>query len=222
MADENRSTACWKTIGIAGDSSCPKLADIVHCRNCPAYAQVGRTLFDRPIPDGYREEWTKLLSIPKETEIAGAESVVIFRLRSEWLALKTRCFQETTGIRPVHTVPFRTNRVLQGLVNINGELLLCISVADMLGIAGEEEKQPAGSTAYKRMAVVKGGTRFAFSVDEVLGIFLVPLHDLPKPPSNISKSPIALVKGVLTLRDLTVGLLDEEKFFQSLERSVST
>ena len=30
--------ACWRRIGVAGDRTCPELAQHVHCRNCPVYA----------------------------------------------------------------------------------------------------------------------------------------------------------------------------------------
>ncbi len=29
---------CWNRIGVRGDRSCPKLAEHIHCRNCPVHA----------------------------------------------------------------------------------------------------------------------------------------------------------------------------------------
>jgi len=34
--------ACWTTIGVRGDASCPELKQHVHCRNCPVYSAGAR------------------------------------------------------------------------------------------------------------------------------------------------------------------------------------
>lgn len=39
---------CVERCGIAGDLSCPELAERVHCRNCPAYAALASAFFARP------------------------------------------------------------------------------------------------------------------------------------------------------------------------------
>jgi Magnesium chelatase, subunit ChlI len=35
---------CWNQIGVFGDGTCPELAKVIHCRNCPVYAAGGRSL----------------------------------------------------------------------------------------------------------------------------------------------------------------------------------
>jgi chemotaxis-related protein WspD len=214
---------CWKKTGVFGDGSCEKLAAAVHCRNCREYAQAGRSLFDREISQGYREEWTELLASAKEAEATGTVSVVIYRINSEWLALKTGFFREVVELRPVHTIPFRTGAVFKGLVNINGELLLCVSAAAMLGLEEAAEEHTTDSGIYKRLAVVaRDGERFVFPVDEIAGILHLSGDEVQKTPATIAKDPAAHVLGVFTFRDNTVGLLDEDKFFQSLLRSVAS
>ena len=58
----SRPTAggCWHRIGVSGDRSCPELSTFVHCRNCPVFAAAARVFFDRPAPEGYLAEWTRL------------------------------------------------------------------------------------------------------------------------------------------------------------------
>ncbi len=29
---------CWNRIGVSGDRSCPELATVVHCHNCPVFS----------------------------------------------------------------------------------------------------------------------------------------------------------------------------------------
>ena len=34
---------CWNTIGIRGDGSCPELARLAHCQNCPVYVTAAQS-----------------------------------------------------------------------------------------------------------------------------------------------------------------------------------
>lgn len=214
---------CWKQIGVFGDFSCPKLAEIVHCRNCNEYNRAGRTLFDREISDEFLKEWTENLTGAKESEALDSISVIVFRIKNEWLAYKALYLQETTNIRPVHRVPLRTNNTFRGVVNINGELLLCVSMADILESAPEEDKDKTDTMVYKRMVVInKMGERYAFPVDEILGIYRIALCDLKEPPITLFKSPTTLIEGVFNLNEKKVGLLGEDKLIHALKRSLGS
>jgi chemotaxis-related protein WspD len=213
---------CWKEIGTFGDRSCPELAALAHCRNCPVYSAAGRRLLDREHPDGYRQEWTDLLANRKDAEKVETISMIVFRLRGELLALKTVFFQEAAEAAVPHSIPLRTGEVFKGVVNINGELILCVSAAALLGISGEECDGAADRKVYPRLVVVsRDGQRFAFPVDEVLGVHRFPLDLLQELPATASRSIRALTAGIIPWHDRTVGLLEEEKFFAALSRSLT-
>jgi chemotaxis-related protein WspD len=207
---------CWKLIGSSGDGSCSELQSHGHCRNCPDYAAAGRILFDRTIPLGYQAQWTQIIASEKESEKADLISVIIFRIKSEWLALKTSCFQEITSERSIHSVPHRTDEFFKGLVNVGGELLLCISMADILGV-NEEPADDSGTAACRRMAVIKAaGRRFVFTVDEILGVQRIARNEIQTAPATISKSATAFTGGIFDLDDRRVGLLQEQPLFDSI------
>jgi len=222
METSTPDRACWKEIGIFGDRSCPELAALAHCRNCPVYSAAGRRLLDRELPDGYRQEWTDLLANRKDAGKVETVSMIVFRLREELLALKTVFFQEAAEAAVPHSIPLRTGEVFKGVVNVNGELILCASVAALLGITGEEGDGAADRKVYPRLVVVsRDGQRFAFPADEVLGVHRFPLADLQELPATVSRSIRALTAGILPWRERTVGLLEEEKFFAALSRSLA-
>ncbi|MBN1290618.1 MAG: chemotaxis protein CheW [Candidatus Latescibacteria bacterium] len=217
----NHIERCWKQIGIFGDSTCDKLDDVVHCRNCPQYFKAAIRLFDKEIPEGYLEESTSLYANPEETEKPDIISVVVFRLNFEWLALKTKYLQEVTKMLPVHFVPFRTNNVFKGLVNINGVLVPCVSLANIIGLTGENDVQST-LTVYKRMIVVGNDKdRYVFIADEMIGIRRISPHDQKKVPATLSKSATVFSSGIYTIDDKTVGLLQTDSFFSSLKRSLT-
>lgn len=134
---------CWNHIGIRGDRSCPELAKVVHCHNCQVFATAGRRFLDAPSPVGYLDEWTNRLASPIEVSSADLQGVLIFRLADEWLAFRVQVLAEVTSHRRVHRVPHRGG-LLAGLVNIRGELHLCVHLDQALGLqpSGEGTFQP--------------------------------------------------------------------------------
>jgi chemotaxis-related protein WspD len=215
------STSCWKQIGTFGDRSCQELERLAHCRNCPVYSAAGRRLLDREFPEGYRQEWTERLAGGKETGTVESVSVIIFRLRQELLALKTVFFQQAADAVEPHSIPLRSGEVFKGIVNVNGELLLSMDLAALLGITGAEGGIE-GRKIYRRLVVVsRDSQRFAFSADEVFGVHRIPQALLQELPATVSRSIRALTAGILPWHEKTVGLLEEEKFFAALSRSLN-
>src|SRR5262245_31379275 len=127
-------------------------------------------LLDRKPDASYIEEWTALLqreiSVKKE---ADEQSVVVFRLGEEWLAVSTSIFSEIAPLRPLHRIPHRSGPLLLGLINLRGQLRLCISLHDLLQIEKRESSEKIGKQKlYARLvAVRKGAERWIFPVDEV-------------------------------------------------------
>src|SRR5438045_1523494 len=126
--------ACWHKIGVYGDGSCPELKRFIHCRNCPVYSNAGLQLLDRPLPADYRRERTAHFAQEKKLPPPARTSALLFRLAAEWLALPTHAFQEVAERRPIHSLPHRRQGPVLGLVNIRGELLICVALGRLLGL----------------------------------------------------------------------------------------
>jgi chemotaxis-related protein WspD len=217
---------CWNQIGIAGDRTCPELNQFVHCRNCPVFTAAARTFFDRPAPEGYLADWAKWLarSAGQETDDAGvaedqdgtvsegeAVSVLIFRLGEEWLAFRTNAVASVTVVQPVHRVPGRSNQVFVGLVNLEGQVQLCVSLHGLLGIAAQ------GSSS--RLIVLHDqarGETWAFGADQVLKVQRVPRSQWHSPPATLANPAVAFSQAVVSWSDRSIGVLDERRIFAAL------
>ena len=211
--EENLMTAsltivdnCWDRIGVGGDQSCPQLAEHAHCRNCPVFAAAAQTFFDRPAPADYLAEWTTVLARRQPPVNRDLLSMVIFRLHDEWLALATACLVEVTPLRPVHRVPQRSNLVFVGVVNIRGQLHLCVSLHGVLGIQ-PADAGPAALNAsdtertvgrQRLMVIEHRGGRWVFAVDEVLGVESVP-RSVAQSARHAGQSGASLQSGDLPL-----------------------
>jgi chemotaxis-related protein WspD len=222
---------CWNLIGVAGDRSCTELAEFVHCRNCPVFTAAARTFFDRPAPEGYLADWSRWLGArdgaapkgagndEKQDEIHSRDqrtSVLIFRLGEEWLAFHAQTIAEVTTPRPVHRVPHRSNQILVGLVNLQGQAQLCVSLHGLLGATA-----PASSNRLIVLFDRGRGETWAFPADEVMGVHSVPRGQWSGVPSTLANPSVAFSQAVLSWKGRSVGLLDHERVFAAL-RSLGT
>jgi len=214
-----RSGDCWRQIGVWGDRSCPELPGVTHCHNCPVFAAAGRRLLDRPAPPDYLEAWRERVMTPLPAPPGDERVLIVFRVGAEWLALPASCLREIVEPRPVHRVPHRTTDALLGLVNVGGELRVCLALGAIIGAvpASSPTPSPAPPTpattarAWARMLVVEHGRHaWAFPVDEVRGIERVAAAELVRPPVTIERGTPCWVEGVFALAAERVGLLDHE------------
>jgi chemotaxis-related protein WspD len=186
--------------------------------------RVKDTLFDRDVPEDYLREWTTNVASKKKATRAGTRSVVIFRIETEWLALPTEVLQEVVDPGVVRTVPQHKTGVLRGLVNVRGELLLCVSLAALLGI--EEAALPKSTekrSSGKRLVICnRKGDRLAFLADEVEGCHRYHPEDLRDVPATLAKASAGTyILSLLPWRDRTAGCLDDELLFYALNRGLA-
>ncbi len=214
---------CWNRIGVWGDGECPELQQYVHCRNCPVYSKAAGQLLDRELPPGYLNGWTRHFS--SEIKATGLEthSAVIFRIGAEWLALPTSVLQEIAERRVIHTLPHRRDTLVLGLVNVRGELLICVSLAEVLGADKvAAEKATGKQVVFQRFFVAqRDDSRLVFPVDEVYGIHHYNPEDLQPPPATVSKAKATYTQALLIWQEKPVGLLDDQLLFYTLNRSLA-
>ncbi len=217
---------CWNKIGVWGKMTadrCPKLAEVIHCRNCPTYSLTGRRLLDRPVPDDYRREWTSVLAKARVAKEANMHSAFVFRTGGEWLALPAGLVQEIVDMNIIHSLPHRSNAVLRGVVNIRGKLELCFSIGALLNIERFKQNREEKNYISPERLIVAGreDERIVFPVTEVQGTCRYAEGTLQKLPVTVSGSKAAFTRGILSLQNIDVGLLDEQALFKSLMRNLS-
>jgi chemotaxis-related protein WspD len=233
----NPLNPCWTEIGVYGSGVCAELQQFVHCRNCPVYSRAGTQLLDRPLLPEYRQERTDHFAIETQKAAPRRSSALLFRLGTEWLALPTQAFQEVSEHRPIHSLPHRRNSLVLGLLNVRGELLICVSLARFLGLecrvpsvegkttAAVESPSSLGlrpSSLASRLLVAQwDGQRLVFPVDEVHGIVRFDAQELKPLPSTVSHSKSTFAQAVLPWNQKAVGLLDAELLFSAMNRNLT-
>jgi len=214
---------CWNKIGVWGNQECQELERVVHCRNCAVYSSAAARLLDEDLPAKYSEGWTKYFSEEKKADDSNSQSALIFRAGTEWLALAPGIFQEVIDRRPIHSIPHRRDSLVLGLVNVRGELIICVSLEDILGLEKTEVVPEARKvTVYERLFVAnREGTRFAFPVAEVHGIHRFQPTELKPIPSTLAKGKGAYTRGLLPWQGKSVGWLDDQLLFYAINRGLA-
>lgn len=204
-------TDCWNRIGIRGDQSCPKLAEVVHCRNCEVYAGAARSNLQRPVSAGYREEWADQLRQPRQERNGHDSAALVFRIGREWLALPAFVVDAVAPMAPAHRVPHRNGAGLLGVVNVGGKLYPAVSLATLLGIDDRDTPQAAGRHTFARLVVLRWeGQGYAVPAADLHGIVRYAARHARPPAATINKGTAKFLTGVLTLDDMHIGLLDAQ------------
>jgi chemotaxis-related protein WspD len=213
LADQN----CWTQIGVWGNSTCPELARVSHCRNCSVYSAGGRRLLDRPAPSEYIESWTEILAEDKETNQAATVAHLVFRVGDVWLALPATGLREITDRGVVRSVPHRPREILLGMVNVRGELHLCVSLHTLFG-----EKTVAHPPRTARFLVARhGGEDWVFPVDQVEGMHDVTEREIEPLPVTLTKVDVTYTQSMFHYGEKTVAIIDENLLFGALVRRIA-
>jgi chemotaxis-related protein WspD len=202
---------CWNTIGVQGDNSCPELVHLAHCRNCSRYSAAAFALLDRYPAAEYGSEPSDRVAAASDTA-RDTKSAIVFRLGTEWFALPTLAFDEVVQQRTICPLPHRRGGVIAGVVNIRGEILICVSLKRILGLGDTAALEPVqGDSARSRVLVVRcGGGRLAFPVDEVQHAHRYQPGELKPPPATVAKAEKVATRAILPWHGRSVGLLDPE------------
>jgi chemotaxis-related protein WspD len=206
---------CWNKIGVGGDASCPILQQHAHCRNCPVYSAMAVTLLDRELPTEHLTDWTDHFAQGRPAEESDTHSAMIFRIGAEWFAFPTLLFDEVAELRTVHSLPHRRNSVVLGLVNVRGELIICVSLGRMLGLVDTTSPKPdrSGSMDGRLVVIRHEGGRTAFPVDEIQTIHRYHSRELKGVPATIVKAAATYTRALLPWRGKLVGCLDASSSF---------
>ena len=220
---DRAANPCWKEIGIWGDGHCEALRQHIHCHNCPTFSVAAGELLDREMPLRYREQWADHFGQKKSEVALSTLSVLAFRIASESFAIPMKVLQEVSERKVMRSVPHRRQGIVVGVVNVRGQLVICVSLGNALGLnaAPPPMSGPPGPQLPQRLLIADlGGDRFGIPVDEIHGILRIHPGDLQDLPATSGHNPTRCVAGLLTWHGKSIGLLDEKRLFDLLNHSL--
>jgi len=208
---------CWNHIGVGGDGSCPELARCAHCRNCGVYSAAAARLLDRDLSEERLDQSTEEAARPIEAAAGDTASAIIFRLGAEWFALTPLAFDEITEPRSIRRLPHRRGGAILGLVNLRGELVVCLSLARVMSLPNAAEPPQNG----RLIVLGHPEGRVAFPVDEVRSITTYEAVEVKALPATVSRTSTNFADGLLAWSGRAVGRLDGARLADALNESLA-
>jgi chemotaxis-related protein WspD len=192
----------------------------MHCRNCPVHEQAAAVILARRRPPGL-QRLASMATAERSPRAARKSSAMIFRLHSEWLALPTQAFQEVSELKAVHTLPHRSQGIVRGIVNVRGELLVCVALDRLISLS-PRKRSPAGPHPRERLLVLQiGQEKVCFPADEVHGIHHFVLDQLQRPPATVLTDSTCFTHGILPWNNRNVGFLDYQALASAIDDCLS-
>ncbi|MCP1647189.1 chemotaxis protein CheW [Pseudomonas nitroreducens] len=209
---------CWNRIGVRGDRSCAKLAEHIHCRNCPVHAAAAISLLDRYALGSGAE-----LAPVESTQAAVEEGRphLIFRLGEEWLGLPTRALAEVAPACVVHSLPHQRSPALLGVANVRGTLVACISLGELLGLDSRAAAREGARIVPRMLILAAVGGPIISPVDEVDGIHELDEKAIVEATSQSHAANDRFTRGVMQWRQRSIRLLDQEALLDAATRSLA-
>ena len=213
VAHPDGAADCWNVIGVRGDGSCDKLASRTHCRNCEVYAAGAQRSLQRPVTEGYRDQWAAHLRAVPQQRAPNDSAALVFRVGREWLALPASMIDSVAPQAPAHRLPHRAGGALLGIANVGGKLRPVMSLAILLGIdadgPGQGDTLDQGRHIFARLVMAHWeGHTFALPVADLHGIARYPAGTMAAPAATINKGLVPFLAGVLSLDARSIGVLD--------------
>jgi chemotaxis signal transduction protein len=134
-------------------------------------ARTRASLFDRPLPPGYRDEIQAVVAERPPDPPRETASMLLFQLGGLRLALPTRVASAVAPVLHIARIPHRSGTVLLGLAAFRGDILPCCSLARILDLSA----LPQTETSNARTLILQEspGRLWAVPIDAVLGVRIV-------------------------------------------------
>lgn len=173
-------------------------------------------LLDRELTADDLREATARVSKPQDfsSQRAAQQAALLFRIGAEWFAVPSAIVDEIGAVPTRHVLPHR-RAIVEGIVNVRGQIVTLVSLATLLGIEGR------GTAAARRLIVLRrDALRVACVADEVAGVVRYAADALQPPPSTLSRASATYTASLLSDGDRTAAVLDDELLFYSIAKGL--
>lgn len=113
--------------------------------------------------------------------------------------------QEVLRFQPMTSVP-RAPEVIEGLINLRGQIVIAIDMRRRLGLPPRAEEQTP-----MNMVVRTEDGAVSLLVDEIGDVLDVESETFERPPANLDVAARDLIRGVYKLKDRLLLVLDAER-----------
>ena len=210
---------CWRKIGVyAGDHSCTRLLEVVHCRNCDVFSAAARSVMLRET-DQLDDD---VAWVPEIAAVV--RSALLLRIGGVRIGLPVACVIEIAADAPLRRVPHRSGRAVAGLTNVRGQLHLTLVPERLFGLEISASAQEVPENHVRPRIVLMHavvGAPVALRADHVVGVHGFALDALGPVPESLPARLADCANAIGLFEDEHYFLLDEVKFAEVLTEAIN-
>ncbi len=163
---------------------------------------------------------------PPERQV---ESLLLFLLRKETFAIPVTSVQCVTRPASVHRIPHRSNKIIRGMCNVDGELLLCVDLASLLDIGAKQLGEESSSDAHagdqdddaRRMIVMgEASGPWVTEIDALSGVIRTDPANYRPPPITVEHALSRFTSWLVPCGDGHAALLDVQRLLAGFEAAL--
>jgi chemotaxis signal transduction protein len=205
----------------------PRPDPVLSVRSEASADQAIQRLLDQPLlPDDLREATERVARPlqPPEKEIL---RLLAFRLSGERFAVEARSVAKVTHAVRVHRIPHRSNAIIRGFCHVDGDLLLCADLCNLLELEpttdlGQTTPADSDITNQQRMIVLEcQGRLWGIEVEAVDGVIPVVPASLQAPPLTVDAQRGHYTAHVMELQNRLVAVLDLPRVVHGFQAALS-
>lgn len=174
-------------------------------------------LLDRPLSAEDLDDRTARVARRLGDSDHVAACVMVFTLGGEHFAIAAEEVGCVRSPAAVHPIPHKTNDIMRGLCNIDGELILCMDLAGILRVRPTVVEH---ETAARFVVIGEDHARWAFAVDEVVGMYNYNIDKEQALPLTVSEDLRHFGTTVVHLDDCQATRLDVERVMRGFEAAL--
>ncbi len=178
-------------------------------------------LLDRPLDPAELEIAAQSAAIPAEAGARTRLGVLTFRIAGEALAIPAKSLRRITTHAPVVPIPHRQGKLLRGLCNVRGELVLCMDLASLLGLSEPASSPPRRTELERTVVLGPADAPWAFQADELHGVERIDPAAILTLVSHLSPALQASATGCFEHEARAFTLLDPERIMQAFAGGVA-
>jgi len=176
----------------------------------------------RLVDDATLDGATAHYARPRDLDTSDTTSVLVFRIGGEWLAMPTGVFDRVSDVVPVHTVPHRRLGLSPGLVTVDGDLVVHLSLGALLHVDGAASPAAGAGAGVARLVVLADARgRLAITVDEVWGVYHYRADELRPVPSTLARALVSYTRAMLLVEGRVTGVLDGPRVLDALSEGLA-
>lgn len=175
-------------------------------------------LLDKPISAEELRAATERVAQPLVQADKDVAQILIFEAGGETMACELEEIDQVTHAARVHRIPHRSNKIVRGLCNLDGELVLCADLEKLLELGGPTA---ANDETQARMILMgPADNRWVVRVSAVRGVTTVPRQGFGRPPVTVHSALARYTKALAPVGQQMIALLDVARIVSGFQAAL--